>query len=306
VKAVVVTAYEKFEIGDLPVPHAGPGQIQVRVAAASINPLDVRLPRGDFRDHVPLTFPHVPGNDFAGTVTEVGEGVTAYRIGDEVFGHAVPYVLRPMAGSSRPSMSTGSLAQFAVFEADTPFIAHRPESLDVEQAAALPTVGLIARALMTTAAIKPGEKVLVVGATGGVGTTVLPLLAAAGAHVIATATAPGEIEVRETIEYGAYPPGVDVAFNLVLPSDGLADVAAAVKPGGRLYTITFPVPQNEWIRRDDIVFELVLDMDGRLGGMAEVAALHTTIDRSYPFEEALQALADFTGRHKTGKLVVRI
>ena len=138
---------------------------------------------------MPLAFPHVPGNDFAGTVSEVGAGVAAYRIGDEIFGQAVPRALRAMAGATRPSLSTGSLAEYAVFEADTPFLAHRPAGLGVEQAGALPTVGLTARALMATADVKPGETVLVVGATGGVGTAVLPLLAAAGARVIATATA---------------------------------------------------------------------------------------------------------------------
>ena len=128
-RAVVATGYgppERYEVADLPVPRPGPGQIQVRIAAASINPADVRLPSGDFRDAVTLDFPHVPGNDFAGTVSEVGPGVTAFRVGDEIFGQAIPRALRAMAGQTRPSLSTGSLAEYAVFEADTPFLAHRP------------------------------------------------------------------------------------------------------------------------------------------------------------------------------------
>ena len=128
-RAVVATGYgppEEYTVANVPVPRPGPGQIQVRIAAASINPADVRLPGGDFRDVVPLAFPHVPGNDFAGAVSEVGAGVAAYRIGDEIFGQAVPRALRAMAGATRPSLSTGSLAEYAVFEADTPFLAHRP------------------------------------------------------------------------------------------------------------------------------------------------------------------------------------
>lgn len=310
-KALVVRDYgppESYEIAEIPAPRPGPGQIQVRIAAASINPLDVRMPRGDFREHTPVTFPHVPGNDFAGTVTEVGAGVSAYQKGAEVFGHAVPYALRAMAGASRPSLTSGSLAEYAIFEADTPFIAHRPAELDVEQAAALPTVGLTARALTTTAQIKPGETVLVVGATGGVGVTVLPLLR--DARVIATGR-DGDAELlrslgaTEIIGYhDGYPDGVDVALNLALPTDELREVAAAVKPGGRLFTITFPPPRPEWIERDDITFELVLDVDGRLGGMAEVAALHTTIGRRYTLDEAARAIGDFTDRHTVGKLLV--
>jgi NADPH:quinone reductase-like Zn-dependent oxidoreductase len=314
-KAVVVTRYgpaQDYTVADLPVPQAGPGQIQVKVRTASINPADVRIPRGDFRDQLRLEFPYVPGNDFAGTVSAVGPGVTAYRIGQEIFGHAVPRALRAMAGATRPSLTTGTLAEYAVFEADTPFIAHRPDTLDVADAAALPTVGLTARALMATADIRPGETVLVVGATGGVGTTVLPLLAAAKATVIATGR-PGDAELLR--ELGAarvigyadgYPAGVDVALNLVLPSDELGTVAGALRTGGRLFTITFPMPRPEFIDRDDVRFELVLDMDGRLGGMAEVAGLTPTIGRRYPLDEGVQALIDFTTRHTVGKLVITI
>jgi NADPH:quinone reductase-like Zn-dependent oxidoreductase len=311
-KAVTVHQFgppEQLEIGEIEVPHAKAGQIQVRIAAASINPLDLRLPRGDF-PQLPVSFPHVPGNDFAGTVTEVGEGVTGYAVGDEVFGHAVPHALRAMASPTRPSLTSGTLAEFAVFEADTPFIAHRPETLSVEQAAALPTAGITALALLKTAGIQPHETVLVVGATGGVGTTVLPLLAKTAKRVIATAKPEDADLLRglgaEVIDYGAYPQEVDVALNLVLPSDELNDVADSLKSGGRLFTITFPLPQPGFIDRDDVRFELVLDVAGDLAGMAEVTGLTATIGRRYPFEQAGQAIADFANRHTTGKLVVLV
>lgn len=319
-KAIVATGYgppEEYMVADVPVPQPGPGQIQVRIAAASINPADVRLPSGDFREVVPLKFPHVPGNDFAGTVSEVGDGVTAYQVGDEIFGQAVPRVLRTMAGTTRPSLSTGSLAEYAVFEADTPFLTHRPPGLDIEQAAALPTIGLTARALMATAQVRPGETVLVVGATGGVGTAMIPLLAAAKARVTATATAADANVLRalgagETIGYAEteYPAGVDVAFNLALPSDRLTGVANAIRPGGRLLTITYPVPQQEWINRDDVGLHFVLDMDGTFGGMREVGELAVrgelpaTIGRRYPLDDGVQACVDFVRLHTTGKLVV--
>jgi NADPH:quinone reductase-like Zn-dependent oxidoreductase len=319
-RAVIAAGYgppEEFTVADLPVPEPGPGQIQVRIAAASINPADVRLPAGEFRGAVPLEFPHVPGNDFAGTVSSVGAGVRAYRAGDEIFGQAVPRALRAMAGAARPSLSTGSLAEYAVFEADTPFLAHRPAGLGVEEAAALPTVGLTARALMAAAGVQPGETALVVGATGGVGTAVVPVLAAAGARVIATATAADAGLLRalgagETIGFAesGYPAGVDVAFNLTLPSDRLAAVARAIRPGGRLLTITYPVPQQDWIGRDDVRLHFVLDMDGTAGGMREVGelavsgGLPATIGRRYALEEGARACVDFARLHTTGKLVV--
>jgi NADPH:quinone reductase-like Zn-dependent oxidoreductase len=319
-RAVVATGYgppEEYTVADVPVPRPGPGQIQVRIAAASINPADIRLPGGDFRGVVPLEFPHVPGNDFAGQVSEVGADVTAYHAGDEIFGQAVPRALRAMVGAARPSLSTGSLAEYAVFEADTPFLAHRPAGLGIEQAAALPTVGLTARALMAAGSVKPGETVLVVGATGGVGTAVIPLLAAARARVIATATAADagllrDLGADETIGYAesGYPSGVDVAFNLTLPSDHLAAVASAIRPGGRLLTITYPVPQQEWIGRDDVRLHFVLDLDGTAGGMREVGELAVsgelpaTIGRRYTLGEGVRACVDFACLHTTGKLVV--
>jgi NADPH:quinone reductase-like Zn-dependent oxidoreductase len=321
-KAVVATGYgppEEYTVADVPVPRPGPGQIQVRIAAASINPADVRLPSGDFRDVVPLAFPHVPGNDFAGAVSEVGAGVAAFQVGEEIFGQAVPRALRAMAGATRPSLSTGSLAEYAVFEADTPFLAHRPAGLGIEQAAALPTIGLTARALMATASVQPGETVLVVGATGGVGTALLALLAAARARVIATATATDAGILRvlgadETIGYAEseYPSGVDIAFNLTVPSDHLSGVASAVRPDGRLLTITYPVPQQEWIGRDDVRLHFVMDMDGITGGMREVGELAVsgelpaTISRRYTLGQGVQACVDFVRLHTTGKLVVTV
>lgn len=321
-KAVVATGYgppEKYTVADVPVPRPGPGQIQVRIAAASINPADVRLPGGEFRDFVPLEFPHVPGNDFAGTVSEVGPGVTAYQVGDEVFGLALPRVLRAMAGATRPSLGTGSLAEYAVYEADTHLIARRPPALPVQDAAALATTGLTARALIATAQVRPGETVLVVGATGGVGTAVVPLLAAAGARVIATATDADtgilrDLGVHETIGYAEaeYPTGADAALNLTLPGDQLTGIARAIRPGGRLLTITYPEPRQDEIGRDDVDLRFVLDLDGRYGGMREVGELAAdgqlpaTIGRHYTLEQGPQACVDFVREHTTGKLVVTI
>ncbi|MET8001619.1 NADP-dependent oxidoreductase [Nonomuraea glycinis] len=319
-KAVVVNGYgppEQFVVADIPVPRPGPGQIQVRISAAALNPTDIRLAGGAFHAQAPLAFPYVPGNDFAGTVTEVGPGVTAFQVGDEIFGEAVPRALRAIASPTRPSLGTGSLAEYAVFEADTPLIAHRPPAVSAEDAAALATAGLTALSLAGVARLKPDETVLVVGASGGVGMAVVPLVAAAGARVIATgATADADVlrdlGADEVIGYdeAGYPGGVDAAFNLVLPGDRLAGLARAIRSGGRLLTITYPAPSQESIGRDDVDLRYVLDLDATYGGMREVGELAAdgrlpaTIGGRHTLDQGVQACVDFVREHTTGKIVV--
>lgn len=320
-KALVATTYggpHQLSVADVPIPRPGPGQIQVKIAAATINPTDVRAVAGDFGDYVELEFPYTLGNDFAGTVTEVGHGVADYRVGDEVFGQAMPRQLGFVAAPSRPSLSTGALAEYAVFEADTPLLAHRPPEVSVEQAASLAIVGIAARAAVKTAAIQPGETVLVIGATGGVGTTIIPLLAAAKARVIATA---GSVEDGEMLrglganeivgfDEAEYPADVDVVFNLVLFKDRLPAAVNTLRPGGRLVTIIFPAPTPEELDRDDVELHFVMDMEGKHGGMRDVAEsaasglLVATIGDSYRLDDAVQAVVAYSRRDTLGKVVV--
>ncbi|NUO57217.1 MAG: NADP-dependent oxidoreductase [Hamadaea sp.] len=327
-KAVVADDYcpiDQLTVREVPIPSPGPGQLQVRVTAASINPADVLLPRGDVRAMLQLEFPHIPGNDFAGTVTEVGLGTKGYAVGDEVFGVTLPRVMRSMASPTRPSLGTGTLAEYVVIEADTPLIAHRPAGLTAVDAAALATTGFTAVAIADVARVRPGQKALVIGASGGAGTAVVPLLAEAGAHVIATAT-PAEADLlhklgaTEIVDYRStdtvaetlrrHPDGVDLVVNAVLPAESLAAPASALRPDGLLITITAPVPGPETLGRADVRTHFVLDMDGIHGGMAKVGELAAagrlpaTISRRYGLDQAVQALIDFAGTHKTGKLVV--
>ena len=159
---------------------------------------------------------------------------------------------------------------------------------------------------------------LLVGATGGVGTALLPLLAAAQAHVIATATDADadvvrELGAKDVISYqeADYPIGdVDVAINVVLPGDRLSSMAAALRPGGRLLTITFPITTPEMIGRDDVELRFILDMDGELASMRDVGEagargdLRATIARRYSLDEGPHGCADFLRQHTLGKRVV--
>jgi NADPH:quinone reductase-like Zn-dependent oxidoreductase len=321
-KALAAVKYggpEDLSIIDLPVPTAGPGQIQVRIAAATINPTDLRVITGGYKDILPVSFPYVLGTDFAGTVTDVGDGVTQYQVGDEVFGQALPRGLRAASSSVRPSISTGALAQFAVFEADTLLLAHRPASVPVERAAALAIAGMTARALMKMAQMRTGEKALVIGATGGSGTSLVSLLAANGVRVIATAGSPEKSQLMQRLgaertvghDPAEYPRGVDVVFNMALFEDRIDKAAQSLRSGGKLLSIMYPPASVSDLGRDDIEFHFMLDMDGEYGGMQDVAdeaakgELTVEISEVFPFDRAVEAAVSYATLKRPGKIVVK-
>lgn len=174
--AMILNAYgaeSVFEATELPTPTAQPGQVLVKIAASSVNAVDTKIRH--LGPELPLSpaLPALLGMDFAGTVTAVGEGVSEYRIGDEVYGCAGGLADLP-----------GTLAEYIA--ADARLIAPKPASLSMAQAAALPLVGITAFEGLVRAGIDKGQKVLVHGGSGGVGHIALQLARHFGAEVWAT------------------------------------------------------------------------------------------------------------------------
>ncbi|MBK1885606.1 zinc-dependent alcohol dehydrogenase family protein [Marinobacter sp. DY40_1A1] len=192
-KAMVLNQYGEqavFEQADIAAPTAQPGQVIVRVAASSINTVDtmIRQMGVDLPFAPPL--PAVLGMDFAGTISAVGEGVTDFAIGDEVYG---------CAGGL--SDLQGALAEY--MSADSRLIALKPKSLSMREAAALPLVGITAFEGLQRAGVKAGQKVLVHGGTGGVGHVAVQLAKHSGATVFATASGDKAFDIVDG--YGATP-----------------------------------------------------------------------------------------------------
>ncbi len=169
-KAIVLKGYggvDQLEQRDIAEPKPGPGELRVRVAAASVNPIDWKLRSGDAKAMMPLEFPAVLGRDVAGEVVEVGPGVTALKPGDKVLG-----------------LVQRGYAEQVVAKADA--FARVPPGLDLRDAAALPLVLLTGAQLIEEAArLKRGDTVLVTGALGGVGRTAVYVAKQLGARVIA-------------------------------------------------------------------------------------------------------------------------
>src|SRR6202451_3298273 len=168
-KAIVIHQYggpEVLKLEDYPDPVPGQGEVLVRVAAASVNPIDYKRRAGLTKDFYPMTFPGLIGVDLAGTVAKLGPGVEAFSVGDQVF-----------------AMADNTYAELCVVKADV--LARVPKGLDLIEAAALPLVTTTGNQLMSATAIKAGQTVLVVGAVGNVGRSAVFTAKEHGATVIA-------------------------------------------------------------------------------------------------------------------------
>ena len=235
-KAIVVHEYggpEVLKFEDYPDPVPGPGEILVRVAAASVNPIDYKRRAGLTKDFYPMKFPSLIGVDMAGTVVELGPGVEGFSVGDQVF-----------------AMADNTYAELCVVNAA--LLAKIPKGLDLIQAAALPLVTVTGNQLMSATEIKAGQTVLVVGAVGNVGRSAVFTAKARGATVIAGVL---KRQIDETKTVGAdqvVATDDDAAIANLPPVDAVADTVdgrtaekliAKVKTGGVFATV-LEVPQN--------------------------------------------------------------
>lgn len=191
-KAMILNEYgdnAEFTLTELAQPTVKAGHVVVRVAATSVNTIDTMI-RQLGQENLPLSpdLPAVLGMDFAGTVEAVGEGVTQFAPGDEVYG---------CAGGLADLQ--GTLAQYML--ADAKLIAHKPKSLSMREAAALPMVGITAYEGLQRVNVQAGQNVLVHGGTGGVGHVAVQLARHFGASVYATGTGDQQMSIIE--QYGA-------------------------------------------------------------------------------------------------------
>lgn len=192
-KAMTLTAYgpeAEFTVADAARPAVTPGHVVIRIAATSVNTIDTMIK--NIGSDLPLSpaLPAVLGMDFAGVIEEVGEGVTDYAVGDEVYG---------CAGGLADLQ--GALAEYML--ADARLIAKKPASISMREAAALPLVGITAHEGLQRAQVGAGQKLLVHGGAGGVGHVAIQLAKALGAEVYATGT--GEAQLTLIKDLGATP-----------------------------------------------------------------------------------------------------
>jgi NADPH:quinone reductase-like Zn-dependent oxidoreductase len=286
-KAIVIHRYggpEELKFEEYPDPIPGPGEVLVRVAAASVNPIDYKRRAGLTRDFYPLQFPGLIGVDVAGTVVKIGPGVKDFSVGDQVF-----------------AMADNTYAELCVVKAAV--LAKVPKGLDLIQAAALPLVTVTGNQLLSATEIKAGQTVLVVGAIGNVGRSAVFTAKQRGATVIA-GVLKAQIDQAKTIGADqAVATDDDTAIASLVTLDAVADTVggrtaqkliAKVKPGG-VYASVVEVPQNAAKYPSVKVVHVFSKFDRKtLEFMAEAVRdgkLVIPISQKLPLREAAEAQA---------------
>lgn len=292
------------------MPSPGPGQLLVRVRGSSVNPVDCAIRAGALRWFIRLELPTVLGLDYAGVVDAVGAGVTQFAVGDEVFGFI-------------DIRKCGAYAEYAVVDAAS--AARKPARLTWEEAGACPGAGLTAQqALLTVVAVKAGERVLVNGAGGGVGTFAVQLARALGCHV----TAVGSTSKRElllglgadaVLDYTREDPlAARAAYDAIVDCVGNIGVLASrrlLRPGGRHVAVA----SNPKIMLRALVSKLLPGKPYRsmyvvprgsdvaaLAGWLERGQVRVVLDRSYPLAEIAAAHAHVERGRSAGKVAITI
>ena len=293
---------EVFQYGDLPDPVAGPGEVVVDIAATSVNAADWKVRLGEYKH---TKFPLVPGRDFSGTVSAVGEGVKDIALGDAVFGVCA-------AGQE------GSYAEKIAVKAE--IVAKKPSGLSHVNAAALALTGLTAMsAIEDTLKLQRGETILIQGGAGGVAGFAIQLAKHIGARVITTASAANHAYVRglgadEVVDYNAQDftqavANCDAVFDTV-GGDVAQRSFAVLKPGGRAAFIASgaqaPTPQRTDVTALRPPVGRARRHLERIVELYEAGVVRPAEVKLYRLSEAADAHRLSESRHFKGKLVFQV
>lgn len=302
-KTALITAFgapDVVTLGERPLRAPQANEVTVRVEAASVNPLDLKIMAGYMQQVFPVELPYAPGTDFSGVIEAVGAEVTRVKPGDRVFGRTTP-----SAG--------GAFAQRLAIPADDVCVI--PAQMSAEQAAALPTAfGTAQQALFDVGQLQQGQRVLVHAAAGGVGSMAVQLAHQAGAYVVATASGRNVDLVKslgadEVIDYRLQDIGKTRDIDLVLDTvggDTLAKSWGVLRAGGRIATLVeFGIKPTNGHAGEAVFFASAtpfLSQATRLFGQGRLQIITDTI---FPLNEARSALEKVATGHARGKVLIR-
>jgi NADPH:quinone reductase-like Zn-dependent oxidoreductase len=300
-------------VRELPIPEPGVGEVLVAVHDAGVNVMDPLYFAGVMKDYMEHRFPLVPGIDLAGVVERTGSDVDGFAAGDEVYGV-----------SSKPFVGAGSFAEYVLASAEN--LAPKPQSLNFVEAAVVPHVGLTALAAIEAADPQPGQIVVVIGATGGVGSFATQMAAARGATVVSVTAEGGGGQAREfgasdTIDYGAedvasvlrdrYPQGIDSLITAHGDVEMVAGIAPSLRHGGLVVSPALQPGQAEpALQPLGVTFKTANRLPAarlpELTALIDGGQLRVPPIKAFPLEAADEALGEMAGGHVRGKLVIAV
>lgn len=309
-KAAQLTAYggkENIKINDgLSVPEPGEGEVLVRVKAFAINPFDGKVREGYMQEMIPLKLPATLGSDLSGVVESVGSGVEGFQVGDEVFGAA-----NSVGGS-------GSYAEYSPVKASQ--LANKPTGLSFDDSAAIPLAGASAyQALFENLDLKSGQKILIHGGAGGIGTFAIQLAKNAGAYVATTVSEDSfelvkSLGADEVIDYKKSDftnivKGYDAVLDTIGGDVGLNSYKV-LKTGGKLLSL-WNQPDEELMKVNQVeaIYQFTSPSSEKLKAVAELAdsgKIKIVIDKTYSFEQTADALEHVVSGHPRGKIIVSL
>jgi NADPH:quinone reductase-like Zn-dependent oxidoreductase len=298
---------EKIRTESLPIPAIQEGEVLVRIKAAGVNPVDTAVREGYYKDRIPHQFPLILGWDLAGIVADIGFSARRFEIGEGVYGYA-----------RRPQVRYGTYADYIVLPES--YLAHIPQQLSFAEAAGIPLAGLTAyQCLFDAGQLLNGQRVLILGASGGVGSMAIQLAQYEEAVTIGVASAGNHAYMKElgadyTIDYkkglvgeavkALFPEGVDLILDCI-SGDTLQQSLSALKPGGKLVSIL-----NQGKDLDPAIdFQFVfvepnsLHLD-HLRDLADSGQLKVHVSQTFSLDEAPEAHRQIQTHHTKGKIVI--
>ena len=320
---------QSLEFQEIPVPKIQPNQLLIKTQASSFNPLDYKIVRGDFKAVRKIQFPKGIGRDVSGVIEEIGESVKGFKVGDKVF-------------SRIDENLVGTMAEYVV--SNEKDVALMPSNLSFNEAASIPLAGLtVYQSLVDVAKLSSQEHILIYAGSGGVGTIAIQLAKHLGAYVTATTSTRNVDMVKKlgsdkVIDYTKenceeLGEQFDVVYD-TLGGEYTLNSFRVLKPGGRVVSIAGDLDEitTQQLKLNRLIrfllslkakkvtnaasklgasyrFLLMSPNGGQLKKLAELyesEKIKPIIDKTYPFEESIQAIKYLSEGHAKGKVVVKM
>lgn len=308
-KAVVIHKYgsvDEMNVMNIPKPKVGDYDVLIEVHAAAVNPVDIAIRNGWLQDRYSYHFPLVLGWDVSGIVREIGKMVTKFKVGDEVY--------------SSPALArNGTYAEFVAVEEQ--LVALKPNNISFQVAASIPLVGITAyRALIEIGKLKEGQRVLILGGSGGVGSFAVQLAKSVGASVIATTSGKNIEFVKslgaDTVIDYTITDNFEDEFDVIFDTVGGKSVKQSlyhVKPGGKLISITtfFSKEDIKYAKEKGFSIELFFsepsgDILTYITSFVEQEKIKPVVSSVYTLDEVQKAHELSESRHARGKIILQV